>query len=352
MSKNFLIVKTSAIGDVVQSFPVLEYLKERFPSCNIDWVVSPASFSLISSHPLVRKAILFDVDRSCLKHWEIFKIKRFYKALRENYYDALFDLQGNTKSGLITSCSRSKDKVGFGSKKVAEWPNLLFTDFQYDVESCINIREQYLELVKKYFKDERPFFPKTRLLNIDHIEKKKIKLLLNDIDKFDKKVLVCPSSKWKSKELNINILKDFLSEVDQNLKVFYFFLWGDEKERVSADFLHNFFVNSIVLDRMDLSTLQNFISQIDCVIAMDSCPLHLGGSIDTPTFSFFGPTSSAIYKPLGEMHFSFQGQCHLNKKFEKRCPLLRCCSNPKCMDNVEIKKLTEKFLDFVRLKLR
>ena len=76
---NFLIVKTSAIGDVIQSFPVLEYLKEKFPLCNIDWVVAPASLDLVASHPLVRRPILFDIDKRSLKNRELKKVGKFLK---------------------------------------------------------------------------------------------------------------------------------------------------------------------------------------------------------------------------------------------------------------------------------
>ena len=346
---NFLIVKTSAIGDVVQSFGVLEYLKDRFPSSNIDWVVSPASFSLVSSHPLVRKAIIFDIDKTSLKKMELFRIKKFYKALRENYYAAVFDLQGNCKSGLITLFCRGRDKIGFGSKNVAEWPNLLCTTFQYNVENGVNISGLYLLLVQKYFKDNKTFIPKKRLLTIDQIEKKKIDLILQCCKKKGvRQILVCPSSRWRNKELNINVLKNFLSELNQNLKVFYFFLWGDEREKKSADQLHHFFdENSAIIDRIDLPTLQNLISRLDFVICMDSCPLHLAGSVDTPSFSFFGPTSSQIYKPFGDRHLAFQGTCPLNKKFQKRCSELRSCQDPRCISDVDYQKISKLFLDLV-----
>ena len=51
MAFSILIVKTSAIGDVIQTFPVLEYLRQKFPAPQIDWVaeqeIAPFFFSLI-----------------------------------------------------------------------------------------------------------------------------------------------------------------------------------------------------------------------------------------------------------------------------------------------------------------
>ena len=338
---DILIVKISAIGDVIQCFDVLEYLREKFPNCNIDWVVSKPAFGLVSSHPLVRKAICFDFNKKFLKNLKLSKIGKFYKELRCKSYDVVFDLQGNCKSGLITLCSKAKDKVGFGFKTVSEWPNIFATFFQYNPSKGINIKWQYLQVIQKYFRDEKEFVAKNRLLNIDKMAKKQIELILkNETLKNRIKILVSPSSRWKNKELGINTLSNFLSEISENLTVSYLFLWGTREEKRSADYLHSLFkANSTVLDRLELSTLQNLIHRLDIVIAMDSCILHLTGSANTPSFSVFGPTLSHVYKPPYEKHLAYQGKCPKGKVFVKRCPLLRSCSTPICMQGINYKDL-------------
>ena len=64
----------------------------------------------------------------------------------------LFDLQGNCKSALVTFLARADIKIGFSQNSVSEWPNLFFTDFQFEVDKKKNIREQYLSLVQTFFK--------------------------------------------------------------------------------------------------------------------------------------------------------------------------------------------------------
>jgi len=58
-----LVVKTSSLGDIIQAFPVLDYLKQCQPSCEIDWVVEHPFAELVSSHPLIHQAIVIETKK-------------------------------------------------------------------------------------------------------------------------------------------------------------------------------------------------------------------------------------------------------------------------------------------------
>src|SRR5262245_34789018 len=130
-----LIVKTSALGDIIQSFPVLGYLHKHFPSITIDWVVEKSCAELVQSHPLVHQAFCIETKRwlrSCFSKKIRSEIRAFRDQLQKTHYDVVFDLQGNIKSGIVVSQVLSKAKVGFGCRSVSEWPNCLFTKTRYN----------------------------------------------------------------------------------------------------------------------------------------------------------------------------------------------------------------------------
>ena len=39
--RNILLIKLSALGDVVHSFPLLNKLRRRYPKARIDWLAAP-----------------------------------------------------------------------------------------------------------------------------------------------------------------------------------------------------------------------------------------------------------------------------------------------------------------------
>lgn len=338
---NILIVKISSFGDIVQSFDVLEYLKEKYPSSKIDWITSHKTKELVAAHPLINKVMPFD-----LKEDSLLKLIRFARNLRSTSYDIIFDLQANSKSGLVTLLAKGAHKVGFGPKSVAEWLNLLVTDFQYDISKKINVRLQYLKLAQLYLKDSKGFHPQKRLLKISESEKEQIFSILKTL-KLKTKILVCPGAKWKNKELAPQVLSEFMTLIDKNLNVSFLLLWGNEHEKEIAEKLFCKFKNSsLLLDKLSIPMLQNLMGSLDLVIAMDSLPLHLAATVDVPTFSFFGPSSSAVYKPIGTKHFALQGQCPDDFSFAKRCPKLRSCLSALCIKELDPKKIFKIFTNW------
>ncbi len=53
-----LIIKLSAIGDVVQTLPALEAIKKLYPDSEITWVVEEAAAGILEGHPLIDRLLV------------------------------------------------------------------------------------------------------------------------------------------------------------------------------------------------------------------------------------------------------------------------------------------------------
>jgi heptosyltransferase-1 len=339
-----LIVKTSSLGDIIHTYPILNYLHHKFPLSQIDWVIEETFADLVRTHPLVNKTITISTkqwrknpfSRETLKSFQNFRAE-----LRSSEYEIVFDLQGNIKSGLIVSQVRSLNKVGFGKKSVPEWPNLIFTNHHFDVPVGYNIRQDYLLLVASFF-NESPIYQTINETALRISTKQRTELDQLFITK--PSVLVCAGSAWKNKQLCEETLKDFLKLLQEFLYCSFLFIWGSDKEKLVAQELHQEFLDSSqIVDKMPLPMLQNLMDMCDLVIAMDSLPLHLAGTTKTPSFSIFGASLAAKYKPLGNAHYAYQGSCPYGKTFKKRCPILRTCTTGACIRNLKALELFESF---------
>ena len=157
-------------------------------------------------------------------------------------------------------------------------------------------------------------------------------------------VMVCPGSAWRNKQLTTETLASFLDLLRDYLSCYFLFVWGSAEEKQMVEKLHTeFAAGSQIVDKMSLPMLQNMMVMSNLVIAMDSLPLHLAGTTGTPTFSVFGASSAAKYKPPGNQHYAFQGSCPYGRSFEKRCPILRTCPTGACIREVKAAELFEAF---------
>lgn len=326
-----LIVKTSSLGDIIQTFSVLEDLKSRFPSVAIDWAVEASFSSIVSVHPLVRRCISLDIKGK--KNWW-----QGLKELRREPYDLIFDFQGNCKSGAITWLARGKVKVGYGRKTVREWPNVLATHVRFEVPKQQNIRQFYLGLIEGYFKT-----PSAKVLGgvrfaIEAKEREKVESVLHRFAPHCR-IMACPGSKWTNKQLSRETWIGFLQKIEQAYGASFYLIWGEESEKAFCEGLAHSLKQALVVDRLPLPTWQNLMSEMDLILAVDSSALHLSGTTSTPSFSIFGPTSPTVFKPLGNRHFAIQGPCPYGRTFEKQCPILRTCSTGACIKGLSVEEL-------------
>lgn len=331
-----LIVKTSALGDIIHVFPVISYLRNKFPKAQIDWVVEAPFAELVQSHPDINRVICVKTrawrkSPFTQQHWQ--EMQAFRKKLRDVEYDVIFDLQGNIKSGLITVQAKSKHKVGFGRTSVPEWPNMLFTNHRYNPPKGKNIREDYLFLVCTYFGDPLPSSEKTNcLLTISPEQHTAIETIMQQFPSNAQKIMVCPGSAWPNKQMTSEALIAFLQMLQTSRQCHFLILWGSPQEKLVAQTLcEQLPGHSSVADRLPLQVLQNLMGKMDLVIAMDSLPLHLAGTAGTRSFGIFGPSSAVKYGPEGPQHHTLQGGCPYGRTFEKRCPILRTCATGQCI---------------------
>ena len=118
---NILIIKLSAIGDVIHTLPSLAALRQLYPDAHITWVVEEAAADLIKNHPYLdavlvsrRKRWSKDLCRGRFRQ-PLEQIRSFIKALRQRHYDLVIDFHGLFKSSIIVFLSRGKRKLGYNS---------------------------------------------------------------------------------------------------------------------------------------------------------------------------------------------------------------------------------------------
>lgn len=118
---NILLVRVSSLGDVLHNLPMVADILRQHPDAQIDWVVEEGYVSLVRLNPQVRKIIPFALRRwrkSLGKAETRAEIRAFFRTLREQQYDYVFDTQGLLKTGIIMGAARIKpggSKVGLAN---------------------------------------------------------------------------------------------------------------------------------------------------------------------------------------------------------------------------------------------
>ena len=115
-ARRICVIKPSALGDVVQSLPLLPILRKRFPEARISWVINRQLAPLLEGHPDLDELIIFE-RRGTWTDW-----RRLLTQLRNSEFDLVFDLQGLFRTGIMMLATRAKLRVGLETaREGAQW---------------------------------------------------------------------------------------------------------------------------------------------------------------------------------------------------------------------------------------
>ncbi|HLJ96432.1 MAG TPA: lipopolysaccharide heptosyltransferase II [Gemmataceae bacterium] len=111
-----LLIKPSAVGDVIHTIPILVRLRRRYPQAQLDWLLTPRIAELIRHHPALSNVLLFDRATFARfgRSWTATRgLVRFLWDLWRIHYDLVIDLHGQFRSALLSLVSRAPVRIGF-----------------------------------------------------------------------------------------------------------------------------------------------------------------------------------------------------------------------------------------------
>ncbi len=149
--QRILIVRTSAIGDVVFASPLAAALRRTFPQAHIAWVVEPGIDALVAPDPSIDECIVWPKREwsqllrrgRLIALWQ--RVRTFRARLRARRFDVALDLHGLAKSALIAWLSGAPRRIGLGGREGSRW---LVTEVVARGGDRARIGSEYLHLAQ------------------------------------------------------------------------------------------------------------------------------------------------------------------------------------------------------------
>ena len=319
-----LIVKMSAMGDIIHALPVLDYLHQVSPGIEIDWLVEAPFQDVVAGNPLIST-----IHTARTKVWRKrpFAVSTFREigalkqALQERAFDVVFDIQGNIKSGVYGWLSGVDNRIGFNADVLQERLNMMFTTRQIPLRPHdYHITDQYLRLVSVPFgRDFREMQLSSDIYTTPEDDAVAETLLSTLADGLV--FLFHYGTTWQTKfwserswiELG-KVLLDRFSESSVLLS------WGNDMERrVVMGIAAGIGPGARVIERYSLKGLTALLKKVDLVVGGDTGPVHLAAAVGTSTVSFYRSSDGKRSGPRGDGHVIVQSPLPCAKCFRTRC---------------------------------
>ncbi len=325
---SILIIKLSAIGDVVQSLPLLSVLRENFPSARIDWLVEEEASEIIKGHPAVNRVFIShrkSWQKKILKGTEyssvIQELFQFIKDIRSYKYDLVMDLQGLFKSGILTGLSRGKRKVGLAGAREGGWLFLnerpVVVDYQ---RHAIDLYLKFAEYLGCHFTSWNGNIPVSQN-NKESIDQ----VLGKNGNKKKPLVIINPMAKWKTKLWEAERFALLADRLQNDLSCEVIFT-GSGHDRATIEGISSMMKKEPhnLAGRTSLKDLAYLFTRSTVLVTTDTGPMHIAAAVGCPVVALFGPTAPWRTGPYGRGHRVVRAEMDCSPCFKKKCDHMTC----------------------------
>lgn len=284
-AKSLVLLRLSALGDVVMWVPVIRSLQAQCPGLEITWITSKAAYAILQGLSGV-EFIVIDKPKSLKDYWT------FYKLMRKRSFDVLFAGQASLRCNFLYPLIKAKIKIGFDKERARDLHH-------WFIKQAIPFKKEHLMesffAFAKYLGVEKPIWrwdlaiEQTDLAFANaHLPQGKIYIALNamaskternwPIERYTE-LLNCLQA-----ERDVTIVltggpalaeKNLAEKINQSLKVPAINLVGKTTPKQLAAVL----------------------SHVKCLIAPDTGPVHIATAMKIPVVGLYAVAPSQLSGP-------------------------------------------------------
>ena len=279
-----VIIKLSAMGDIIHSMVVLEFIKKNIPNIKIDWVVEEAFAPLLQHNKNINNIIKINL-KEIKKTKNIIKLFKLIKNLKSLQYDLAIDMQGLIKSAFISRLI-SNNVYGFDKNSTREGLSSIFYKHSFKIDYNKNVILRGVELVNKSLGiniTPKDIYNKHPFLHYTSKDKKNIQKYIKD-----DLILIIVGASWKSKIYPADNFVKLINLINKEVLL----IWGNQEEKHIADTIASNTKFAKVCKKLSIPELISLIHHSSLTIGGDTGPVHIAWALNTPSITIFGPTPS------------------------------------------------------------
>jgi heptosyltransferase-1 len=328
---NILMVKLSAIGDVIHTLPALNAIKSHFPDAHITWLVEEDAASLVEGHEALDRVLV-----SKRKRWmrglrsssffsTISEIYRFIKALRDTHYDMILDFQALLKSGVLIAFARGRRKIGFGKGLEHMEHSYIFLNERIPaVDMEIHALSRGMMFIEALGIPSNTVEYKLPVSSHDY---EKVEDLMTTYGLLGAKTLIAinPVAKWETKLWANKKFSQLADMLIHRYDAKIVFTGGPDDCPTIQDIMAAMKGHAVNLaGHTTLKMLAALYEKMVFVVSTDTGPMHMAAAVGTPVVALFGPTAPWRTGPFGTGHQIVRAEPECSPCFKRECKTIDC----------------------------
>jgi len=331
-----LVVRLSALGDLIHTLPVVAALRRSFPDAQIDWLVAERFRELVDLVPVVDQAVA--LPRSGVQAW------RVCRNLRRRRYDVAIDVQGLLKSAVAARLVRPGRVIGFAAAHLREPAATWMHTESVAVSPTTHVVAKNLALVSHLVggaEQVRWEFPIEVSDSATHGD---IRVLMGLSEREDF-VLLNPGTSWPSKCWDPSRYGRLAQRLLETHGLRSAVSWGPGEETLARSVSDAAAGAAVLLPETGIAELATYLRAASVVVAGDTGPLHLAAALGTPVVGIYGPSDPDRNGPWSSADRVVSRyptcQCRIDRQKSGALGVVvrRCVQPLSCLDDVGVDEI-------------
>ncbi len=339
-TQNILVIKLSAIGDVILAIPSLRAIRSKFPNANIKVLIGLQQRPILDNCPYIDDKIVYDFKDKDKGFKGILRVAR---QLQKNCFDIVIDLQNNRSSHLLAALSLAPLRYGYDNGK-----------FSFLINKRIRDDAPYLDPIEHQFRTLKlagikPIDKRLELWPSENDEQQAEKFLTDNWVKPTQSLVginVRASSRWLTKNWPISYIAELCDRLAKEFNI-RAVLTGTKEDLNTADQISKLTKSKPILSvgKTDVMELASLMKHFRAYLTPDSAPMHIAASVGTPFIALFGPTDPGRHVASAKDCMVI---CKSNDLKCIPCYSPTCFKKIKCMKMITVEEVLNAMKEFLR----
>jgi heptosyltransferase-1 len=308
---NVLIVRLSALGDIVHTIPAAAAIRKAYPEARIDWVVDARHRELVDLVGGIDRVVA--LESASVAGW-VDAVRR----LRQVRYDVALDLQGLMKSAVLARASGARRVVGFSIwhlREKAARPFYSETDgHTAPARSPGHVIFKNLRLLRTIgIDDQTVAFP------LACPESAALDRVRADIGTAAPFALLNPGAAWSNKRWPPGKFADIAAFLRDVRGLHSLVLWGPAEHALARQVVEASGRAARLAPPTTIAELLSLAQAASLIVSGDTGPLHIAAAAGTPIVALFGPTDPLRNGPWSADDVVVSRYQACTCQYERRC---------------------------------
>jgi heptosyltransferase-1 len=313
-----LIVRLSAMGDIVHTVPMAVALRRARPEWGIDWLVDRRHLGVLDLFAVADEAIAID-PAGAWRH-TVAVVGR----LRATAYDVVIDAQGLLKSAVLARFAGGTRTIGFAREALREPAAVRFYTETVAPLGADHVARQNLHLLSALGIHDTRIETPARAVASE---------VADDVQQATgpRYGVLNPGAGWPNKQWPPEKFGEVAAAIQKSHGLPWVVVWGPGEEALARRVEESSSGAAMLAPPTELADLMALVQRAAIVVAGDTGPLHLAAAAGTPVVGLYGPTSSARNGPWSpaDICVSRFDRCGCHHK-------RRCTAPAWCLDTIAV----------------